>query len=203
MHQCIEYPAPSPEDYADVRALNGAFIDAAYALKGPQRGRLAKTPFLLFSFREHDPDWWNDALADVGQRSLIDEVEAMSPAFARVQTAALSFLWQLGRRNPYVARIVAGVSMSWCEKIAGLPLVVLLERAGCRGDLIAPRPIHPAAVGERLLRNGTSSKPTLRRSSQLSALHSVLTGGAGERHARLSSAACRMTGFAERRDKTV
>ncbi len=203
MEQFIEYPGPSPEDYANVQALNSAFIKAVYVLKSPQRGRLAATPFLLCSFRENDLDWWNDALADAPQRDFMDEAESMSPALARVQSAALSFLWQLGRRNPYVARIVAGVSISWCEKITELPLVALLERAGSRADLIAPRLIHPVAVGDRLLCSGTSSKHHVRRSSQLCALQSVLTSGSSDRYSRLPAAACRVSGFVKTRDKKV
>ena len=47
-----DYPGPSPDDYANVTALNTAFIRATLDLKGPQCGRLAAAPFLLFSLRE-------------------------------------------------------------------------------------------------------------------------------------------------------
>jgi hypothetical protein len=71
MEQISEFPGPSPDDYANVLALNTAFIKAAFDMKGPQRGRLAAAPFLLFSFRERDLVWWDEALLDNRQGDLM------------------------------------------------------------------------------------------------------------------------------------
>ena len=133
MQQINEYPGPNPDDYANVLALNTAFIKAAFEMKGPQRGRLAAAPFLLFSFRERDMDWWDEALVENLQEDLMAAPELDNPQLQRIQIAALSFLWHLARRNPYATRIITGANVSWCEKITDLPLVTLLDRIGARG----------------------------------------------------------------------
>jgi hypothetical protein len=134
MEQISEYPGPSPDDYANVLALNTAFIKAAFDLKGPQRGRLAAAPFLLFSLRECDPEWWDTVLIDQHQADLLPVAELEDPELRRIQSVALSFLWQLARRNPYAVRIISCATVSWCEKITDLPLITLLDRIGSRGD---------------------------------------------------------------------
>jgi len=192
MEQINEYPGPSPDDYANVLALNTAFIKAAFDLKGPQRGRLAATPFLLFSFREFDSQWWDTALVDQPQADLLPVAELDDPQLSRIQTAALSFLWQLAHRNPYAVRIISCASVSWCEKITELPLVTLLDRMGSRGDLMESRLDSPDKFCERLLSAGTSSRPKVRRSSQLTALQSLLTRPGYDNYARLPAAACAM-----------
>jgi len=203
MEQISEFPGPSPDDYANVLALNTAFIKAAFDMKGPQRGRLAAAPFLLFSFRERDLEWWDVVLAENHQGDLMAAPELDDPALRRIQTAALSFLWHLARRNPYATRIISGATVSWCEKITDLPLVTLLERVGARGDLMQSRLDSPDEHGARLLSDGTSSRRKVRRSSQLLALQSLLTHARTEHYARLPAAACNMAGPMRVRDKKV
>ena len=192
MEQINEFPGPNADDYADVLALNTAFIKAAFDMRGPQRGRLAATPFLLFSLRECDPDWWDSALVESRQGDLMAAAELDDPELRHIQTAALSFLWHLARRNPYATRIISGASVWWCEKIANLPLVTLLDRTGARGDLMQSRLDNPAELGARLLGDGTSSRPKVRRSSQLVALQSLLTRATFDHYSRLPAAACEM-----------
>lgn len=192
MEQINEYPGPSPDDYANVLALNTAFIEAAFDLKGPQRGRLAATPFLLFSFRECESEWWDTALIEQHQADLLPVAELEDPELSRIQTAALSYLWQLACRNPYAVRIISGATVSWCEKITDLPLVTLLDRIGSRGDLMQSRIDSADGLGERLLTDGTSSRQKVRRSSQLTALQSLLTRAGYDNYARLPAAACAM-----------
>ena len=194
MKQAIHYPGPSRDDYANVLALNSAFIKAGFDLKGPQRGRLAAAPFLLFSIREHDRQWWEDALADTRQGDLMAAPDIESPELHCLQSAALSFLWQLALRNPYAVRIISGASISWCEKITDLPLLTLLERVGARSDLMLSRLDSPTAPGGRLLGNGTSSKRNIRRSTQLTALQSLLTRCDVDSYTQLPAAACSMKG---------
>ena len=194
MEHSSEFPGPSPDDYATVLALNTAFIEATTELKGPQRGRLAAAPFLLFSLREDDVPWWAGVLADQHQGDLMAAAEHESPELRRIQTAAMSFLWQLARRNPYAARIISGASILWCDKITSLPLVTLLNRIGGRGDLIVSRLEKPVALGERLLGSGTSSRRQVRRSSQLTALQTLLTGIETGNYTQLPAAACSMSG---------
>jgi hypothetical protein len=201
MEQAIEYPGPSPDDYANVLALNTAFIKATFEMKGPQRGRLAATPFLLFSLREQDLEWWDDALVESRQGDLMAVAELKSPELQRIQTAALSFLWQLARRNPYATRIISGAAVAWCEKVTELPLMILLDRVVARGDLMLSRLDHTDRFGERLLADGTSSRSNVRRSSQLTALQALLTRGRVDDHSRLSVAACGMSRLMRVSDK--
>ena len=203
MEHSSEFPGPSPDDYANVLALNTAFIKATSELKGPQRGRLAAAPFLLFSLREDDSPWWAGVLADQRQGDLMAAAEHESPELRRIQTAAISFLWQLARRNPYAARIISGASISWCDMITVLPLVTLLNRIGGRGDLMVSRLDTPVALGKRLLGNGTSSRLKVRRSSQLTALHTLLTRSDSDNYTQLSAAACSMSGPLRVLDKKV
>jgi hypothetical protein len=192
MEQVSEFPGPSPDDYDNVLALNTAFIKATFEMKGPQRGRLARAPFLLFSFRERDLLWWDEALVENRQGDLMAVADLENPELRRIQTATLSFLWQLARRNPYATRIISGATVSWCEKISEIPLVTLLDRIGVRGDLMLSRLDSPDVLGERLLGGGTSSKRNVRRSSQLTALQSLLTRAAFDNYTRLPAAACNM-----------
>ena len=191
MEQLSEFPGPSPDDYANVLALNTAFIKAASEMKGPQRGRLAAAPFLLFSFREHDLEWWDSALTDKPQGDLMAVADLENQELRRIQTAALSFLWQLARRNPYATRIISGATVSWCERITDLPLVTLLDRIGVRGDLMQSRLDTPDVLGERLLGDGTSSRRNVRRSSQFTALQSLLTRATFDNYKRLPAATLR------------
>jgi hypothetical protein len=194
MEHSREFSGPGPDDYANVLALNAAFIKTTSELRGPQRGRLAAAPFLLFSLREDDEGWWAGALADQSQRDLMTATEHESPELRRIQTAAMSFLWQLARRNPYTARIISGATITWCEKITSLPLVTLLDRIGGRDDLMVSRLDIPVAMGERLLGSGTSSRRQIRRSSQLTALHTLLTQSGLDSYTRLPAAACSLSG---------
>lgn len=194
MEHSSEFAGPGPDDYANVLALNAAFIKATSELRGPQRGRLAAAPFLLFSLREDDDGWWAGLLADQSQGDLMAATEHESPELRRIQTAAMSFLWQLARRNPYAARIISGATIAWCESITSLPLVTLLDRIGGRDDLMVSRLDIPVAMGERLLGGGTSSRRQIRRSSQLTALHTLLAQSGIDNYTRLPAAACSMSG---------
>ena len=203
MQQINEYPGPNPDDYANVLALNTAFIKAAFQMKGPQRGRLAAAPFLLFSFRERDMDWWDEALVENLQEDLMAAPELDNPQLQRIQIAALSFLWHLARRNPYATRIITGANVSWCEKITDLPLVTLLDRIGARGDVMQSRLDNSNRFGGRLLGDGTSSRRTVRRSSQLVALQSLLTQATFDNYTRLPAAACAMPRPMRVQDKKI
>lgn len=194
MEQMSEFPGPSADDYANVKALNTAFIKATSELKGPQRGRLAAAPFLLFSLRETDVEWWAGVLVDQRQGDLMAAAELDSPELRRIQTAAMSFLWQLGRRNPYAVRIISGAPISWCDTITNLPLLTLLSRIGGRGDLMISRLDDPVTIGARLRGSGTSSRRQVRRSSQLTALQTLLTQAGFDNYTRLPAAACSLSG---------
>jgi hypothetical protein len=203
MQQPGDYPGPSPDDYANVTALNTAFIRATLDLKGPQCGRLAAAPFLLFSLREHEPAWWEDALAEGRQGDLMDPFELQSLELRSLQIAALSFIWQLGRRNPYAVRIISGATIAWCERTTQLPLITLLNRVGTRGGLVQSRLKDVPGISSRLLSDGISADKVIRRSSHLAVLQTLLRQSGIENYSRLPAAACKMTGVMRVLDKKL
>jgi hypothetical protein len=201
----LEYQGLTRDDLANIHALNRSFLKAIAGsaaeafgviagrrLTDPQLLRLAGAPFLLFSFREHDNDYWQRVLADSPQCDLIDSGNPPDENIAQLQLAGLGFLWQLVRRNPYAARIVSGASVSWCEQIAGLTLVSLLQSAAARGDLLRMRFPDEETVWRRLLEDGISPQRQARRASHYSALQALLTRAPELRNSRVSAAACRI-----------
>lgn len=193
MEHVYEYPGPTPDDYLNVVALNTAFVCTTSNLKGPQRGRLAAAPFLLFSLRENDAEWWAEILSDPCKTDMLAVSVAPEPHVLQLQTAAVGFLWQLARRNPYAARIISGATVSWCENIGDLPLVTLLDRIAGRDDLMTSRIESPVPHGGRLLGNGTSSRSRVRRSSQLTVLQSLLARTGLDGYAQVPAAACSLS----------
>jgi hypothetical protein len=175
----MEYQGLTPDDLANVRALNRAWL----RLTGRDT-RLAAAPFLLFSLSEDDAELWGRLLGDGGQRELFSERPAGPDELYALHAAALGLLWELARRNPYVARIVGGAPLDWCQRIAAETLVRVLDCAGHRA-LIKPRFPAEAAVYRKV-------------SAHMAALQSMLTIGIDQGAARLPAAACRMTGSARR-----
>lgn len=203
MQQITEFRGPGADEYANVLVLNTAFIEATTTLKGPQRGRLAASPFLLFSLRETDIEWWELALTDRAQADFMTPVEHCDAEIRSIQTAAVSFLWQLSRRNSYAARIISGASNAWCDLITDLPLLTLLNRLGARADLIISRIENAAGSGDRLLDHGTSSARKVRHASQLTVLQALLTQTVPADRSMISTAACSMAGPLQVSDKKV
>jgi hypothetical protein len=190
MQRISDYRGPGADDYANVLAFNTAFLVVTTELRAAELRRLAAAPFLLFSMRENDLEWWDDALVDRHQADLMGPHEQPNTDLRRLQTAAISFLWHLSRRNPYAVRIISGAPVAWCDRITALPLVTLLNRLGARADLLRSRIDVDEDSGGRLLGHGTSSKALLRRSAQLAVLQGLLTRpGLGE-YTRLKTAAC-------------
>lgn len=183
----MDYQGPTPDDLVNVAALNRLFIRSQPGLLGNgsgagqaprltdlERSRLAATPFLLFSLREQDRDYWQSLIGDTPQFDLLDRSEPADAATAELQAAGLGFLWQLARRNPYAARLVSGAPVSWCETIASLTLVRLLQRAATQGDLLRVRLAAQDPLWRRLIVNGKSAREPLRLASHHSALQAIL-----------------------------
>jgi len=187
-----EYRGPTSEDFANVNALNTAFLQVTSDLPRHKLQRLAAAPFLLFSFREDDDEWWHSVLSDDPQQDLIAAATSASSEVLKLQTAGLGLLWQLARRNPYAARIISGAPVTWCEKLSSQTLVFLLDRVAARGDLMISRLENHKGIWSRLLGNGTCAERSVRRSSQLSALQTMLTCTRSVQYGRLSAAACSM-----------
>lgn len=199
----MEYLGPTTDDLANIRALNRYFLGvvsesdtavfagiAAKRLTEEQRLWLASAPFLLFSLREQDDDYWQCILTDDPQIDLIDSGNAPDEKIGQLQMAGLGFLWQLVRRNAYAARIISGAPVSWCEHLAGLTLLSLLQRAAWRGDLLRIRFPDEDNVWRRLLGHGVSSRRQIRLISHHAALQAMLTRGQESHYDRLSAAAC-------------
>ena len=121
----MEYEGLTQDDLANVRALNRAWLrlrpqdsKGLPRLSEKRLERLASAPFLLFSFREHDDQWWKSLLEGGPQQDLLEERPTNASDLIALQSAGLAFLWALARRNPYVARLVSGAPLSWCDQIA-------------------------------------------------------------------------------------
>lgn len=190
----MSFEGPTPGDIVNINALNRAYLGAARLtidarpLSATEVRRLASAPFLLFSLREQESDYWDVVFAADKQGDLIDE--RVAGPMRRLQTAALGFIWQLSRRNAYVARIVCGAPAGWCERLAEATLMGLLESAACRPDLVVPRFGDEDPVMQRLLQNGIRGERRLQRMSQHLALQVILTGSSLTPHRRLRAAAC-------------
>ncbi|MGI9248695.1 MAG: hypothetical protein ACR2QI_06740 [Woeseiaceae bacterium] len=201
----MEYQGPTTDDLANISALNRSFL-AAVSDVGTggfgaiaerryselQLSRLAGAPFLLFSFREQEAEYWHRVLADDPQIDMVDSVGPPGEKIFQLQVAGLGFLWQLSRRNPYTARVVSGAPVSWCERLAGMTLVGLLDRAASRDDLVRARFPDEDAIWRRLLGNGISAKRQVRLTSHHCALQALLTRGQQTQYDRVPAAACNM-----------
>lgn len=196
----MQYQGLTPDDLANVRALNAAWLDLTSKDPGRpshltqrRRQRLAGTPFLLFSLREGDDGLWVRLLDDRRQPDLLARSPDPADGLPSLQTTALAFLWELSRRNPFVARVVGLAPLSWCELIASMTLVQL--QAAVAGELfIEPRFAADSPQYRRLLQRGGSALREARRFAQIAAMQSLLTQGDIAQYGRLAAAACRMAG---------
>lgn len=194
----MEYQGLTEDDVINVRALNRAWLKLAAngserfaALDDKRRKRLAGAPFLLFTLRESDLQLWSTLLSDRQQRDLF--VALPDAGQRELQVACLAWLWELARRNPYVARIVAGAPLQWCERIATYPLVRLLRNAA-DADLVRPRFRVDSATHRRLLLRGGSALCAARAAAQVAAMQAMLTAIEFSQFGRLPAAACRLQG---------
>jgi len=202
----MDYQGPTADDLDNIRALNRCFLKAfcGSGVAGPgvlgdrrlsavQLSRLSAAPFLLFSFREHEHDFWLHVLSDELQLDLTSQGTPLDVRVHDLQVAALGFLWQLSHRNPYAARVVSGAPVSWCEQLAGQTLMRLLHCAAHRADLLVPRFEGQDRLWRRLLHSGVSAKRQLVLMSHQSALQSMLTRSKPLAFERLPAAACSIT----------
>lgn len=189
----MEYEGLSQDDLDNVRALNRAWLelDGSGELRrsAGRMERLAAAPFLLFSFCEHDDARWS-RLLDKQQQDLLGQELAASGRWRQLQAAGLGFLWELARRNAYVARIISGAPLEWCDRIAASTLVRVLDCA--RFKLIQPRFPEETELCRRLLIKGGAADAEARAFAQITALQSMLTSSQSARQGRLPAAACRM-----------
>ena len=185
----MDYQGPAAANYANVRSLNRTFLGmlrasgcgAAQRRALPEKirpqivgltdlhiERLSRCPFLLLSLRERDADYWQQALSSKPTGDLW--ADSIASVEERIVTAGLAFLWQLARRNPYAVRLIAGAGVPWCERLADVELLDLLQSAGSRGDLLSPRFAGQVEPWSKLLGPGIASRPVVRAAAQLSVL---------------------------------
>jgi len=143
-------------------------------LTGLQRERLATSPFLLFSFHEHDGEFWA-RLFDAGPNGQLFE----SPGdgnrdWSRLLDTTLGFVWQLARDNTYAARVICGASLYWCEQLADRPLLEIVA-AAARPDLLTLRSQDDELLWRKLLFSGVAGEASIREAAHLSALQRLLT----------------------------
>lgn len=207
----MNYSGPQTVDFSEVQTLNLATLELlraeqqgdafrqglsrrlrplVLALTDLQITRLGAAPFLLLSLREQDEVYWQRLLADDPRRDLFTPKRSTSGDSQRLQSAAIGFLWQLARRNPYAARLVCGASLAWCEQLAGLSLFELLRWTADRDDLLQLRLADNEHFWIRLLGPGLSSDTSIRRAAHLCALQTTLADAVEAQGQRLSAAAC-------------
>ncbi len=199
---------PLAVDYRNVEALNRAYLGllrsntAARASLGElsaslrhritsltrhQVERLGATPFLLLSLRERDDRLWDQLLCGAGELP----VGPLSEDLDRLRAAALGFVWQLARQNPYTLRLTCGASLHWCERIAERTLFDLLAAAAPYPDLLVLRRDDDHELWHKLLVDGISRNTAVCRAAHMSALQTVLTRQAVSAPRRWAVAACR------------
>lgn len=205
----MEFSGPEQADFDNVRAMNCEFLRRMRGAPGKelrqqmaatvrpmiaglsdlQTERLATVPFLLLSLRERDDKYWSFLSSEDSSADLFATAGPASD-ISQLASAALAFLWQLSRRNPYAARLVSGATLNWCEQLAECTLFRLLQRMAGRADLLQARRAADVEFWGKLLGPGLSSEQEVRRAAQLSALQSMLTEDPATRYQPLQAAAC-------------
>ena len=179
------YQGLSTDDLDNIHALNRRFLEtlpnagcgdlSRRRLSASQQAHLGCASFLLFSFREGEPDYWKHVLSEDAQLKLLPSECPLNAMTRDLQVAGLSFLWHLSRYNPYAVRIVSGAPHSWCEQVAALPVATFLHRTAERADMLVPRFRDQADVWQRLLKSGVSPNAKLRAMSHQSAFQTMVT----------------------------
>lgn len=210
----MDYQGPQAADLADVYSLNTAFLACLHApgtaagsllrrmspalverfasLNARQLARLARTPFMLLSLREHDDEFWDGLLRRDAERDLLAPLEQPSGDIAQLTAAGMGFLWQLSKRNPYTARLVGGATLYWCERIATRTLMELLRRVVRCDHILEPRLADNSDFWRKLLNAGVSPERDVRVAARLCALQTMLTQSPAAIYRRLPAAACNM-----------
>ena len=205
----MDFSGPERTDFANVEALNRAFLlklrspaagrrlrkgipeslrDATTGLTDVQIDRLSASPFLLLSLRERETTFWREIEADP---KAMDLFEAPGKSRDELAVAAVSFVWQLTRRNPYAARLVTGASPRWCERLGEFTLLTLLQRVASRRDFLRPRFADNPGCWRKLLGSGLSSQVQVRESAYFACLQTLVTEQPDTPPRRLRAAACK------------
>lgn len=191
----MDIRSPQPADFQNVHAFNREFLglliggapardllervarrvaDRLSKLTALQRERLARSPFLLFSFRERDNEFWDRIHAAGPDRALFDEPRRRQHDRTELVSTSLSFVWQLARENTYAARLVCGASQHWCERLAERPLLDVVRQA-VAADVLRLRREHDVLFWSKLLHAGVVADRKVRRAARICAMQRLLT----------------------------
>ena len=204
----MDYSQPNVADFANVQSLNQQFLQclrsndaclrqalpaawqaAAAGLTDLHLERLAGCPLLLFCIRSTDTQLWSRLARN--ERNVDWLRESASPeSVTQLVTATIGFLWHLSRRDPHAARLVAGATQSWCERLVDADLLCLVRNASLTPNLLSPRFAQRSDIWGRLLGEGLSSDRATRTAAHLAVLHSALTEEPSRQRLSLRSAAC-------------
>jgi hypothetical protein len=204
----MEFEVPEESDYHNVRSLNRGFLELIRSsavehrlpqslavqisvLSAPQRERLASTPYLLFSLRERDHQYWENLQTQRFERDLFDLAPSPVDDYGRLLSASLGFAWQLAQRNAYAARLIFGATQHWCELIGDMTFYRLLAVAGTRDDIIMLRYSGHHELWSKLLDAGVSRENQVREASQIATLQAGLTGAEVATGTAWAIAACK------------
>ncbi len=207
----MEFTGPVATDFENVRSLNGAFLallrqdaaarrclqelppglaDRLCSLTDGQAENLASAPFLLFSFRERDDEFWRSHLTDACSGDLFAVAEPPSDGVGRLIAAGLSFVWQLAKQNAYAARLICGASLHWCEELTERTIFHVLATAGRNPEVLTLRCDSDAELWSRLVQGGVSRELLVRRATHISALQALLTRACLPARRKWAAAAC-------------
>ncbi len=170
-----------------VMELSNSLRRRITSLTPAQSGRLAAAPFMLMSLRERDDRLWEQIFSSDSELL----IERLPDDLLRLRAAALGFVWQLARQNPYTLRLICGASLHWCECIAERTLVELLAAVSPYADLLTLRRADDHDLWRKLLGDGISTDPRIRRATHMCALQTVLTRSAECLPKRWAVAACK------------
>ena len=134
----MHYDCPEPGDISDVRELNREFLADLLRQRHPSLrdldrnngealARLAEAPFLLYELRAPDAGFWDRTFS--GTSDLLDSSMGHRGDDAGQVASTLGFLWHLSKRDPHAARLFTGSSTDWCQRLSGMPLIHVINRA--------------------------------------------------------------------------
>lgn len=211
----MQYASLGVAELENVTALNRCFLelaggqsrpptvseslhDAFAGLSGPERRRISRLPFLLFTLGGYDPGVWRQCKASQ-QRDLLSDSSPMPILERRLVTSTLALLWLLARDNRYSARLVAGAADEWYSLVGARPIVHLLEFAASFDNLVVPRLPNERAFWRRLIVGCRLPARQSREATRLAAFQRVLTEPDRDGSPRLAAAACRRADTPRRR----
>jgi len=204
----MTFNAPAPSDYANVYALNRAFLNLArrgqqqfelnefeydrlIRLGTKQTESLARVPFLLFSLQLHDQARWREILLGCRNPDLFVNTDAASSQTRELITATVSFLRQLAHSNEYALYLITGSHSGWPEMIGEVTYFELATCIGRQPDLLKARRAVAADIWAKLLYAGVNADREVRKAAHIAVLQTLITDKTEAATAQWPLAACK------------